>query len=40
MITWGLKIKVVRIPQDLAKSEPIAYPKHQGKDGQTYLNKQ
>ena len=28
-IMWRLKIKVVKIPQELAKSELKAYPKHQ-----------
>ena len=29
-ITWVLKIKVVKTPQELAESEPKTYPKHQG----------
>ena len=28
-ITWGLKIKVVKIPQELVDSEPQSYPKRQ-----------
>ena len=34
----GLPIKVVKILQELAESEPKAHVK--GKNGQTYLNKQ
>ena len=38
--TSGLKIKVEKTPQELAESEPKAYPKHKEKDGPTYPNKQ
>ena len=32
------EIKVVKILQELAESEPKAHPKIKGKDGQTFLN--
>ena len=35
-----IQIKVVKILQELAESEPKAHPIHQREDGTTYLNKQ
>ena len=34
------QMKVIKILQGLVESDPRAYPKHQEKDGQKYLNKQ
>ena len=38
--TNEMSIKVVKILQELAESEPKAIPNIKGKDGQTYLNEQ
>ena len=35
-----LPVKVVKILQELAESEPKPIPNIEGKDGQTYLNKE
>ena len=35
----NVQIKLVKILQELAESEPKAYPRHKRKNGQNYLNK-